>query len=384
MEIEYLSYSRVSTFLNCAKQLQFYLESKKDDKLYDVLVTDPGPKDLGSALHDTLEAFFTFGVDRRTEVNLVDCYKKSSKLYNLSWSDFEDGTEILKDWYKRSADQLPANIVALEQNFSVDIGDGVRVVGVWDRVEKSGGTYIITDYKSGRMPVEKYSVEKSLQLGMYNLAARMVYPDAKKVITVYDFLRWNRTSSEMDSKTLDNMRNYLKSIHRRIVETKVPRATVSSSCKWCEYRFKCKEFEDVVISSNISIPKAEPGEMDALLNELDALKRNIGAMSLRQEEIEDFLKEDMLMRGLTNLEHGDWEVRLTQSQRTYYDIRTVIDIFGRRNMLDEVVSVKKGEVDKLLKFITMTPEEEKHFIETCKFTKSRPSIRVEKKKGEFV
>ncbi len=62
-------------------------------------------------------------------------------------------------------------VVAVEKRLSADIGD-VQWVGYADRLEESGGTITVVDYKTGGKAVSIADAAESLQLGFYLLASR--------------------------------------------------------------------------------------------------------------------------------------------------------------------------------------------------------------------
>jgi RecB family exonuclease len=376
-EIKYLSNHRIETFLSCQKKLEFYLDSNRADP--EVVNGDLAPRTLGTVLHATLEEFFKQS-DKSLE-KLLALYDVSCKSACLTWKTFLDGQNMLRGWFGRSGDILKRNVFSVEEEFSLDI-EGVPVVGVLDRVDKIDfRTADITDYKSGFVPMSKWEVEHSLQLGIYNLAMRQKHTWVKKVHTIYDFLRWARVSTEMSDEKLEGLKNYLKIMWARIRSCEKPAATVSSGCRWCDYRHKCETYQGFVVADKFIVPNIESENLAGILKELDLCKSRVDAYTTRKEEIEKWMKDEMVERDIEQFEHGGWVVQLGVQRRTSYDYESVRKIFEPLGLMDEVTRINKTEVDRQLQRLTLTEAQEQELITSSKSSFSQPSLIVKQKRG---
>ena len=376
---KYLSNHRVEVFLSCERQLEYYLDGTNDH----VMVGDVTPRTFGSALHDALEALFLLPKGKRTLDALLDTYDDACKRCSLKWHTYEDGKVILRNWFSKSRDILEKDVLSVEEKFEIDVG-GVPVVGVLDRLDKvDGNTVDITDYKSGFVPMNKWEIENSLQLGIYNLAVRIKYPWVKKVRTIYDFLRWQRSSTEMEEHKLAGLRRYLRVIWDRMKKCENPTATVSAACRWCDYRYKCPDYKKVSDSGEFVVPSIDldSGNLTGILREYDTLKALLDSYDTRKSEIENWLKSEMIAKDIERFEHSDWQVSLSFQRRVNYDYATIRKIFEPLGMMDRITYFKKAAVDAMLQQVTLTDEQEAELVTSSSSNFTAPSLKVQKKRG---
>jgi len=374
-ECKYLSHTRIETFLQCQKKLAYYVEKNDECEVANV---DTGPRTLGTVVHDALENFMT--QDDKSLDKLVELYDEASSKASLAWQKYSEGRDMLRGWYGRSADIMNRDVLRVEERFALEV-EGVPVVGVIDRVDKINAmTADVTDYKTGWMPMARYEVENSMQLGIYNIAVRQLYPWVKHVRTVYDFIRYDRTSTEMSDAQLKSLSNYLKVMWKRIRGCDKPAATVSGWCRWCDYRHKCEEYQNFLENDNYVIPNIDSENLAGTLKEYEQIKARVDAYSTRKEEIERWIKDEMKQKDINRFEHSGWHVSLNASRRTNYDWRVVKKIIPPEK-LDDVISVKKGALDILLKEVELNEEDEAELIATSNINFTQPYLSVKRKRG---
>jgi len=386
MELQYLSNHRIETFLQCQKKLEFYLNSPISNEL-EVVLEDTVARSLGKVLHEALEWYFDKDQKDKTADKLIELYDKAAKNASLKWKTFADGRSILLSWLSRSKDLLERDVIGVEKEFRLEI-DGIPLVGVLDRVDRiDDHTIDISDYKSGIVPMSKWEVDHSLQLGIYNLAARQMWPWVRKVRTILDFLRWGRMSTEMTDGKLASLRAYLKVIWDRVKACDKPIASVSGACRWCDFRFKCQSYNKFVDEDKFIVPsmKLESGKdnvaLGSLLRELDICKDRLDAYDTRKGEIEAWMRTEMVAKEIEGFEHGEWMVELATQRRTYYSYTALKKIFEPLGLMEEVTSIRKGEVDRLLKEIEITPEQEQDIVTSSTSSYTSPSLSVKRKRG---
>jgi len=141
------------------------------------------------------------------------------------------------------------NVLAVEQPFSFNLpGLPVPIIGVWDLVEMDpSGTVVIVDFKSSKKAFSTEQVDKNLQMGLYQMAAKANGYADRDILLRFDVLikttkprfeQYYSTRSELD----------LKRIQRQMIEVWsaiskgvfIPRE--SWKCKGCAYQKACAEW----------------------------------------------------------------------------------------------------------------------------------------------
>lgn len=128
----------------------------------------------------------------------------------------------------------------------------MTIRGILDRMEEGPDGLIITDYKTGKAPPERYAISAFFALKIYALLIRIregVTPAALKLMylggdkgpTVYEI--------PVNDAQLDAMERHLEALWSAI-ERAIERETFPPRpgplCNWCSYRDICPAFADDV------------------------------------------------------------------------------------------------------------------------------------------
>jgi len=258
MGLETLSPSRAGDYKHCPQLFKF----KAIDRL-------PEPTTVyqarGTTAHLALQRLFDLPRTDRTPDVLYD-------LFRTAWSElraeeeFEglfETTEEERAWGIESL-ALLANYFSVEDPASFDPIDreldmledldGITIRGILDRMEESpDGRLIITDYKTGKAPPEKYALPAFFALKIYALLIRRRIgrtPDAIKLIylngpTVYEIPVIDAQLDAMDRQ----LRALWTAIETAIDEDRFP-PRVGRLCDWCSFQDICPAFATTGDSSD--------------------------------------------------------------------------------------------------------------------------------------
>ena len=174
LHIDYLSYSQIETFKTCP--LHYKLK-------YILKVPTPSSASasFGTAMHATLKNFFeeVSGGVKPSDKLLYDLLEKNwikegYKSRSHERDFFEKGKIYLSGFLKQEFN-AKTKVVLLEQQFTIPLGNNLRIGGRFDRVDDLGGGEIeIIDYKTGATIPTQKDVDKNLQLSFYALAANKI------------------------------------------------------------------------------------------------------------------------------------------------------------------------------------------------------------------
>ena len=194
---ERFSASKLEMYVNCPFSfLVFYGWQQVNAEAVE---EDINPAVRGNLLHRVLEKFiglhlqetFTPQQEETLQSELGEIFdavceeeEKAGRIYaGPFWrQDKEQQRKLLQLWLKKEIEysgQSEFRPVAVEKSFgrgkaealSLRIGNRtISLTGSIDRIDASGKSYFVTDYKSGKLPAQQDFLQKDLQLPLYLLA----------------------------------------------------------------------------------------------------------------------------------------------------------------------------------------------------------------------
>ena len=241
-----LSPSRAADFKVCPQLFKFRALDKLEE-----------PKTIyqarGTTAHLALQNLFDLPAEKRTPDALSDLFREA-------WADARveefDGmfTSIEEEraWGIESLDLL-ANYFTLEDpraiepmdrelDMTEELGD-LTIRGILDRIDETpSGELIITDYKSGKAPPERYAIPAFFALKIYALLIRH---RTGRTPTELRLLYLNGPTLyriPVSDNQLDAMHRQLEAlwsaINRAIERSNFPPRT-SRLCDWCSFKDQC-------------------------------------------------------------------------------------------------------------------------------------------------
>ena len=266
MTLETLSPSRASDYKQCPQLYKF----RAIDRL-------PEPTTIyqarGTTAHIALQRLFDLPAEARTPEALYD-------LFRAAWVEVRGGEydglfpDVDKEraWGIESL-ALLANYFSIEDPASFDPEareldmledlDGITIRGILDRMdEMPDGRLVITDYKTGKAPPERYALPAFFALKIYALLIRRRVgrtPDEIRLMylngpTVYSIPVTDAQLDAMDRQ----LRALWTAIDRAIVSGDF-RPRVSRLCDWCSFQSICPAWENQGETPAVAVPaRPEP------------------------------------------------------------------------------------------------------------------------------
>lgn len=246
-----LSPSRASDFKTCPQLYKF--------KSIDKIPTEPTIQQArGTTVHLALEKLFGEPRDDRTPERLYDLFRESWAELKVSEYPglFEDISEE-QTWGMESLNMLaryfsiedPTSFEpeALEMDLLVDV-DHMTIRGILDRMEQvteigPDGTertaLVITDYKTGKAPGEKWANKAFFALKIYALLIRVSQGVTPTRIRLLYLNGPTEYTMDITDAQLDAMQKQLAAlwgaINTAIATDRWP-AKTSALCNWCDFK----------------------------------------------------------------------------------------------------------------------------------------------------
>jgi len=184
-----MSYSRLDTYEMCPSKYWFtYIQ--KEDRVF-------GPAaSLGNVVHGVLED--TVG-DTLVYEDMLVRMDHHLETYDPDQLIDEDllraGRQMIQEFVDRHEDD-EFDIIGKEKEFNIIIGSAL-ILGYIDLITREkDGTIRITDYKSGKWEVAAKNIHSNLQVGLYALAASIMFPDTPVYAELY-YLRSGRRKGHL-------------------------------------------------------------------------------------------------------------------------------------------------------------------------------------------
>ena len=311
---EYLSFTRLKRFAQCPKSYQLHYVAKAQSVPNASLL-------FGSLLHAALERVYR----EITAENLAGRFPEDRLLaaYQDEWSRsglgefaiFEEGLAILRAYAREQPLADPASILAVEQEFRLPV-DRFQVLGYIDRVDRvDSDTIAVIDYKSNRAIFTREEMDHDLQLSIYAMAARMLWPWAKTVRLGLYLLRhgilMETTRSEED---LAAARAYIAMLGRQIESATDFPARLNENCAYCDHNALCPTYHRALLGKVEAVCQDER-DLEAVAREREEVARLAKILYARKEALEKILK--IRLQEVDRLELVTTGVRGYQDQRDH-------------------------------------------------------------------
>lgn len=248
--LETLSPSRAGDFKTCPQLFKF----RAIDRI-------PEPTSIyqarGTTAHLALQRLFDDPVGDRTPERLYD-------LFRAAWTEirgdaeFEglfDDIEAERDWGVESM-ALLANYFSIEDPTTFDPEgreldmledlDGIVIRGILDRIDRDDEDgLIITDYKTGKAPPERYAMASFFALKVYALLIRSRMGETPKEVRLLYLNGPTMYRLPIEDHQLDAMDGQLRAlwaaIEKAMSSDRFP-PRPGSLCNWCSYQEICPAF----------------------------------------------------------------------------------------------------------------------------------------------
>ena len=246
--LETLSPSRASDYKTCPQLFKF--------KVIDKIETPPTVYQArGTTAHLALQRLFDLPATKRDPARLFDLFREAwVELRDTEFPELFESRDEEREWGVASLEVL-ANYFGIEDPSSfepmdreldmLEDLDGITIRGILDRIDEGPDGLIITDYKTGKAPPERYALPAFFALKIYALLVRQRIGETPVTLrlmyltgpTVYEIPVADAQLDAMDRQ----LRALWAAIDRAITSGNFP-TRPSRLCDWCSYKDICPAF----------------------------------------------------------------------------------------------------------------------------------------------
>lgn len=246
--LETLSPSRASDFKHCPQLFKF--------RAIDRIEAPPTPAQArGTTAHLALQRLFDLPPDQRTPDQLFDLFREAwVELRDDEFASLFDDVGTERDWGISSLGILsnyfevedPTQIEPLDRELDMrEELDHITIRGILDRMEEGPDGLVITDYKTGKAPPERYALPAFFALKIYALLIRNRLGRTPKSLRLLYLNGPTEYCIDVTDGQLDAMHRQLKAlwaaINRAIDSGSFP-PRPGRLCDYCQYRTLCPAF----------------------------------------------------------------------------------------------------------------------------------------------
>lgn len=285
----HLSFSRLQRFEQCPLSFKLhYIDKRK---------AEPGvPLRFGKAVHAVLEALVGEAIARRTtgplsEARVVDLWGQAWAQADLVGVElFAEGLAMLKQFVRDEGVLEPTTVLAIEKEFRLQIG-GFTVLGFMDRVNwLDDETLEIVDYKTNHQLFTRDEVDASMQMSLYELAARQLWPWVKNVRLTFWMLRHGiKQTTSRSAEDLAAAEAYVATLGRQTETATAFPARLHSGCTWCDHRSACPAYAEVIDGSK-EIVHDELSSIEEVAAERERVATRVRILQAHKTELEKAIK----------------------------------------------------------------------------------------------
>ncbi len=348
----HLSYSRLSRFEQCARSFKF--------QYIDKLPSDPGmPLRFGKVVHAALERLLREVIDQERSGPLDP--NRAITLFAEAWraegiaglQEFAAGVQIIREFVRAEGIVDHRDVLAVEEEFRLQVGR-FEVLGFIDRVNRiDDETIEVVDYKTNRALFTRDELDGSLQMSLYELAVRRLWPWAKKVRLVFAMLRHGiRQTTSRTPEQLEAALAYVETLGRMTEEATDYPARVGGQCVWCDHRVHCDAYGKALAGGRKELG-AEPSDLEAVAREREEVASLAKILTARKYELEGVLKAHH--RDRDELVIGPMRYSLATTTSTSYPLDRTLRVLEaqtgkpREELLARVAIVDKDALDALVR-----------------------------------
>src|SRR5690606_41198044 len=102
-------------------------------------------------------------------------------------------------------------------------------------------TVEVIDYKTGNYAKNTDEAFKDLQMRIYSLVVKRMFPQYKYVMMTLDYLRKSPVSVIFSPEDDEKTRKFLQDVYKKIQEDEDPKRVKSFKCNWCRGYDECSK-----------------------------------------------------------------------------------------------------------------------------------------------
>jgi len=253
---------------------------------------------------------------------------------------------------------------------------GVPLMGAIDKVEEyDDDTILIIDYKTSKTAPTSSEMKDDIQLSLYDIVARQLFPQYKRIILSLDLLKSSVLYTYRTDSQREEFESYLKVIYDQMKsfdESKAV-ATLNTFCPWCDYRDYCDKYLKACRKSDYTFLPTMNLSDEEIIKEWESVKVTKRILGEREQELNMVIMEK-IKRSNANIVVGDKEIYVRQNSRRSFDIDKVVKVVPQEDFFNLVKLNNKAVKD----YMEISPMAKEAISESLTVNYTAPFLSVRK------
>ncbi|HEU4406783.1 MAG TPA: PD-(D/E)XK nuclease family protein [Polyangiaceae bacterium] len=349
---EHLSYSRLSKWEQCPLAFRF--------AYVDRLPGEPAlPLRFGRVVHAALERLFRDVVAEERTGRLDEA--RALEAYRAAWDEeglvgaaaFAEGHALVRAFVRAEGEVDHRDVLAIEQEFRLPVGR-FELLGYLDRVDRVGEDVVeVLDYKTNRALFDGDELAASLQMSLYALAARALWPWAREVRLTFVMLRHGplRQTTTRTDADLEAALAYAEALGEASERATEHPPRLGPNCAHCDHRRRCPAYAEALAGRRPGA-MVDPGDLEAVAREREEVARVAKLASSRKAELEGLLRAHVKAHG--DLTAGGVRYALVPVRHLRHPLGPTLTVLERMTglardaLLERLGAVDKDALDALV------------------------------------
>ncbi len=227
------------------------------------------------------------------------------------------------------------------------------VLGYIDRINRiNDDTIEVVDYKTNRMLFTRDEVDASLQLTLYDIAVRRLYPWVKNVKLVFHMLRHDiRMQTERTPEQLQAALRYVEALGDQTENSTFP-AKLNKNCIYCDHKEQCEAYANA-LKGKRDIVCEDLTDPETVAKEREEIAVLAKILADRKRKLESVIKAKL--KQTDELELSGMRYRMYNMTKVKHPLAKTIELVSKASALpsDELLSriavIDNKALDALLK-----------------------------------
>lgn len=325
---------------------------------------------MGRVIHRTIDKLLKQHIENAIAdyINLGD----AAEIYSQEWTaetglhdkeKFTVGLQQIHDWIENVGVVNPAAILETEKWFSFQIEDDLEIVGIIDLIleneilnDKTGEILTnieVVDWKTSLAFTAPSEAHDSLQLSVYIMAAKQLYPQANVKAALHMLSEGIHLPTGRTDRDLAQDYMFIRSMAKRIEKEEKWAPILNPNCIYCHVKSTCAAYKEALHGPMPTVVE-DLEDLEALAVEREALVIREKIAKRRKDQISTILK--IHLRSMEGpLELGDYIYKLSQSPRKSYPILETVQLLSKRlhmspnDVLQQICTVSNTKLNELIK-----------------------------------
>ena len=266
---------------------------------------------------------------------------------------FAQGLELVRSFADEQGELDPASVLAVEEKFELEIG-GQTVVGVIDRVDKlDEDTVEVIDFKTNRLLFSRDDLATNLQISLYAIAAKRLWPWAKGIVLTFWMLRHDvkqrttRTVGDLEAASA-----YVSTVAEQLKSATEYTPRPNPLCGYCEYRKRCPAYAEMLEGKHEFVAE-DLEDLEQVAREREQVAALAKTLYRRKDELDKVLKAHLAEDGPLVLAGTRYATfRVTSKD---YPLERTVEVLARETgraeseLREQLASLSNTALKKLLK-----------------------------------